>query len=190
MNSRRPLAVLLDRDGVINFDSADYILSPDQWHPIPGSLEAIARMTEAGLVIAIISNQSALARGMMNQDTFNTIHAKMMLAIEQAGGFISHVAYCPHGPDDHCLCRKPKPGMVFETLQALGLEDQPEAALFVGDSIRDVQAAHGAGVPAMLVQSGYGDAAVILEKSRRLQPDIRVCADLSEAAHVILQGED
>jgi len=72
MNSRRPLAVLLDRDGVINFDSADYILSPDQWHPIPGSLEAIARMTEAGLVIAIISNQSALARGMMNQDTFNT----------------------------------------------------------------------------------------------------------------------
>jgi len=189
MNARRPLAVLLDRDGVINFDSPDYILSPDQWHPIPGSLEAIARLTRAGLTIAIISNQSALAREMMNQDTFNTIHAKMMLAIEQAGGFISHVAYCPHGPDDHCLCRKPKPGMVFDTLQALGLEGQPEAALFVGDSIRDVQAAYGAGVPAMLVQSGYGDAAVILEKSRHLQPGIRVCADLSEAVHAILDGE-
>jgi len=112
-----------------------------------------------------------------------------MLAIEQAGGFISHVAYCPHGPDDHCFCRKPKPGMVLETLQALGMQNQPEAALFVGDSIRDVQAAHGAGVPAMLVRSGYGDAAAILEASRRLQPDIRVYADLAEAADMILQGE-
>jgi len=189
MNTRRPLAVLLDRDGVINFDSPDYILTPEQWHPIPGSLEAIARLTRAGLTTAIISNQSALARNMMNQDTFNTIHAKMMLAIEQAGGFISHVAYCPHGPDDHCFCRKPKPGMVLETLQALGMENQPEAALFVGDSIRDVQAAHAAGVPAMLVQSGYGDAATILEESRRLQPDIRVYANLAEAVDMILQGE-
>ncbi len=189
MNARRPLAVLLDRDGVINFDSPDYILTPDQWNPVPGSLEAIARLTRAGLTIAIISNQSALARKMMDQDTFNTIHAKMMLAIEQAGGFISHVAYCPHGPDDHCFCRKPKPGMVLETLQALGMQNQPEAALFVGDSIRDVQAAHGAGVPAMLVRSGYGDAAAILEASRRLQPDIRVYADLAEAADMILQGE-
>ncbi len=189
MSTRQLLAVLLDRDGVINFDSPDYILNPDQWHPIPGSLEAIARLTRAGLTIAIISNQSALARKMVSQETFNTIHAKMMLAIEQAGGFISHVAYCPHGPDDHCFCRKPKPGMVLETLQALDIENQPEAALFVGDSIRDVQAAHGAGVPAMLVQSGYGDADVILDKSRHLQPDIRVYADLSEAVDMILQGE-
>ncbi|MFQ5345413.1 MAG: D-glycero-beta-D-manno-heptose 1,7-bisphosphate 7-phosphatase [Mariprofundus sp.] len=184
---RRPLAVLLDRDGVINFDSPDYILSPDQWQPIPGSLEAITRLTRAGLAVAIVSNQSALARGMMSQDAFNSIHAKMMLAIEQAGGFIAHVAYCPHGPDDHCRCRKPEPGMVLDTLQALGLKNQPQATLFIGDSIRDVQAAHAAGVPAMLVQSGYGNAAAILDKSRSLQPDIQSYADLSEAVDVLLQ---
>jgi len=189
MNARRPLAVLLDRDGVINFDSPDYILSPDQWRPIPGSLEAIACLHKAGIMVAIVSNQSGLGRGMMNQENFNAIHAKMMLAIEQAGGFISHVAYCPHGPDDACNCRKPKPGMVHETLQALGLENQPEKALFVGDSIRDVQAAHAAGVAAMLVQSGYGDAEAILEKARNLQPDIQACSCLSAAVCVILQGE-
>ncbi|PJA31293.1 MAG: D-glycero-beta-D-manno-heptose-1,7-bisphosphate 7-phosphatase [Zetaproteobacteria bacterium CG_4_9_14_3_um_filter_53_7] len=179
-------AVLLDRDGVINFDSPDYILAPDQWHPIPGSLAAIARLHAAGIAVAIVSNQSGLGRGMMDQQTFNAIHGKMMLAIEQAGGFISHVAYCPHGPDDHCDCRKPRPGMVFDSLAALGLSDQPEQVLFIGDSIRDVQAAHAAGVPAMLVQSGYGDADNILQKARFLQSDIEFYADLAEAVAMIL----
>lgn len=186
VNLQRPSAVLLDRDGVINVDSPNYILAPEQWHPIAGSLEAIARLHQAGIAVAIVSNQSGLGRGMMDQDAFNMIHGKMMLAIEQAGGFISHVAYCPHGPDEHCSCRKPKPGMVLETLQALGLQHQPEAALFVGDSIRDVQAADAADVTAALVQSGYGDAAGILETSRRLQTGIVAYADLAAAVDAIL----
>jgi len=186
LDIRRPAAVLLDRDGVINFDSPDYILAPEQWLPIPGSLEAIARLHQAGIAVAIVSNQSGLGRGMMDQDTFNAIHAKMMLAIEQAGGFITHVAYCPHAPDDACDCRKPAPGMVLDTLQALGWQDQPEAALFVGDSIRDVQAATAAGVSTILVQSGYGDADAILKKSRQLQPDIIACANLAAAVDTIL----
>ena len=177
---QQPSAVLLDRDGVINIDSPNYILKPEQWQPVPGSLEAIARLHAAGIAVTIVSNQSALARGMMDQPTFNAIHAKMMLAIEQAGGFISHVSYCPHGPDDACDCRKPKPGMVLATLAALDLSDHPEQALFVGDSIRDVGAAHAAGVPAMLVQSGYGDAAAILDASRAIQPDIQTYNNLAE----------
>ncbi|OIO71586.1 MAG: histidinol phosphate phosphatase [Zetaproteobacteria bacterium CG1_02_53_45] len=181
-----PKAVLLDRDGVINFDSPDYILAPDQWQPIPGSLAAIARLHAAGIAVGIVSNQSGLGRGMMDQQAFNDIHGKMMLAIEQAGGFISHIAYCPHGPDDQCDCRKPEPGMVFDSLAALALSEQPEQVLFIGDSIRDVQAAHAAHVPAMLVQSGYGDADKILQKARVLQPDIEFYADLAEAVVMIL----
>jgi len=186
--SKLPTAVLLDRDGVINFDSPDYILAADQWHPIPGSLEAIARLHKAGIKVSIVSNQSGLGRGMMTQDSFNAIHAKMMLAIEQAGGFISHVSYCPHGPDDACDCRKPKPGMVLETLAALA--ESPDEALFIGDSIRDVQAASAASVPALLVQSGYGDADSILQKSRLVQTDIQACANLAEAVDMILAESD
>lgn len=187
MTARKlPSAVLLDRDGVINFDSPDYILSPEQWLPIPGSLEAIAHLHKAGIKVTIVSNQSGLGRGMMTQDSFNAIHAKMMLAIEQAGGFISHVSYCPHGPGEACACRKPKPGMVLETLNALGFSEEPERALFIGDSIRDVEAAHAAGVKALLVQSGYGDAESILQKASIVQADIQACANLADAVHVIL----
>jgi len=179
-----PKAVLLDRDGVINFDSPDYILAPEQWLPVSGSLQAIARLSRAGIRVAICSNQSALGRGMLEQQVFQTIHAKMMLAIEEAGGEIAHVAYCPHAPGDGCACRKPLPGMINESLQVLQIS--AAEALFVGDSIRDVQAAHAAGVAAMLVQSGYGDAAAILEKSRALMPDIRCYADLAAAVDALL----
>ncbi|MDQ6993078.1 MAG: HAD-IIIA family hydrolase [Mariprofundus sp.] len=182
-----PAALLLDRDGVINFDSPDYILHADQWHPIAGSLQAIARLHQAGIAVTIVSNQSGLGRGMMDQQSFNAIHAKMMLAIEQAGGFISHVAYCIHGPLDHCDCRKPKPGMVLDTLQVLGLS--ADQAIFIGDSVRDVSAADSAGVRACLVQSGYGDAANILVKARAIQVDIPTYIDLATAVDAILAGE-
>jgi len=185
---RWPKAVLLDRDGVINFDSPDYILAPEQWNPIPGSLEAIARLNQADIAVAIVSNQSALGRGMLDQGTFNAIHARMMLAIEEAGGMIAHTAYCPHAPEDDCSCRKPRPGLMLETLNALGLENEPESALMIGDSIRDVQAAAAAGIPAMLVRSGYGDAEAILEKSRALMPSIQAYPDLAAAVDALLEG--
>jgi len=180
-----PQAILLDRDGVINFDSPDYILAPEQWHAIPGSLEAIAKLTQAGIAIAIVSNQSAVGRGMVDDKTFDAIHQKMMQAIKDAGGKIEHIAYCPHAPDAQCLCRKPLPGMLLESLQVLSCK--PESALMIGDSFRDVQAAHAAGVPAMLVQSGYGDAAQILEKSRALSPHILAFPDLATATTHILE---
>jgi len=179
-------AVFLDRDGVINFDSPDYILSPRQWQPIPGSLEAIAKLTSAAVPIAIVSNQSALGRGTLDQETFQAIHAKMTLAIEDAGGKIAHVAYCPHAPKDACVCRKPKPGLLHETLIRLGLSNQVKHVVFIGDSLRDVQAALAAGVTPVLVLSGYGDAAGILRESRQLMPDIRNFSNLATAVDGLL----
>ena len=180
-----PKAVLLDRDGVINFDSPDYILSPEQWRPIPGSLEAIGRLTAAGIAVAICSNQSALGRGMMDQKTFQAIHAKMILAIEEKGGEVGHVAYCPHAPDEGCGCRKPNPGLLDESMTVLGVSASD--SLMIGDNIKDVQAAHAAGVAAMLVQSGYSDADKILEKSRTLIPDVKAFPDLAAAVDVLLR---
>ncbi len=181
-----PKAVILDRDGVINFDSPDYILAPDQWRAIPGSLAAIARLNAAGIPVAIASNQSALGRGMVDRATFDVIMDKMMHEIEAAGGRIAHVAICPHAPEDGCDCRKPKPGLIRECLDALGLADAPACALMIGDSLRDVQAALAAGVPAWLVQSGYGDAAAILARARRLAPAIAAFPDLAHAVEALL----
>jgi len=177
--------VLLDRDGVINFDSPDYILSPEEWRPIPGSLEAIGRLTAAGIAVAICSNQSALGRGMLEQETFQAIHAKMILAIEEQGGEVGHVAYCPHLPDEGCGCRKPMPGMLDESMTALGVSASD--SLMIGDNIKDVQAAHAAGVAAMLVQSGYSDADKILQKSRALMPAVEAFPDLAAAVDKLLK---
>jgi len=189
---RPPLkAVLLDRDGVINFDSPAYILAPGQWKAIPGSLEAIAKLTSAGVPVSIVSNQSALGRGMLDQETFQAIHAKMMLAIEEAGGEIAHTAYCPHAPEAHCNCRKPEPGLLREALARLGLDYRMKGAIenvvLIGDSVRDVQASLAADIAPVLVQTGYGNAADILVKSRLLMPDIRCFSDLAAAVEVLLE---
>lgn len=181
-----PKAVLLDRDGVINFDSPDYILTPEQWQPIPGSLEAIAKLNNAGISVAICSNQSGLGRGMMNEELFHAIHAKMLLAIEEAGGMLTHAAYCPHSPEENCSCRKPLPGLIFEALKALNLK--ANEALMIGDSSRDIEAAHAAGVGSILVQSGYGNAEMILQHSLVINPEIKAYDDLASAVDALLDG--
>jgi D-glycero-D-manno-heptose 1,7-bisphosphate phosphatase len=181
---RLPKAVLLDRDGVINFDSPDYILAPEQWQAIPGSVEAIGRLTKAGIPVAICSNQSGLGRGMMNEALFHAIHAKMLIAIEEAGGMLTHAAYCPHKPEDHCKCRKPLPGLIEEALSALNVDAKD--AVMIGDSTRDIEAAHAAGVPSLLVQSGYGNAEVILQKSLVINPKIKAFDDLAGAVDYLL----
>jgi len=178
--------VILDRDGVINFDSPDYILSPEQWQPIPGSLEAIAKLKQAGLMVSVCSNQSGLGRGMMNQPTFKAIQNKMLAKTKKAGGAFDDIAYCPHHPDDGCSCRKPLPGMLLDTMKKLNIEDT-SAAVMVGDSYRDVQAAFAAGIPAILVRSGYGDADEILKKSKLIMPNIQQVADLAAATNIILE---
>jgi len=183
-----PKAILLDRDGVINFDSPNYILSPEQWKPIPGSLEAIAKLTQANIAVAIVSNQSAVGRGMIDSEIFQNIHAKMLLSIEALGGRIDHVAYCPHAPDDGCACRKPLPGMIVESLEVLNLSDQPQSVYMIGDSLRDMQAAWAVQVEGILVQSGYGDAADILARARLHNPDTQSFPDLAAAIRSILEG--
>jgi len=179
--------ILLDRDGVINFDSPDYILTAAQWQAIPGSLEAIARAKQAGMQIALISNQSALGRGMLTQACFDDIHATMMSAIEQHHGALDAVVYCPHAPDAGCLCRKPLPGMIHQALEQL--DAIAETTVMIGDSLRDVQAAIAAGVRPILVQSGYGDAEAILTKAHELDSSIAVYPDLASAMDALLDSK-
>jgi len=181
--------VILDRDGVINFDSPDYILSPEQWQAIPQSLEAIAKLKQAGKQVTVCSNQSALGRKMIDQLMFDSIQAKMITETEQAGGSFDYIAVCPHGPDDGCACRKPLPGMLIDTLKALDIQDK-RSAVMIGDSYRDVQAAHAAGIDAMLVSSGYGDEDTIFEKSKALMPNIQTFNTLAEAVAMILQSDN
>lgn len=184
---RHLTTVLLDRDGVINFDSPDYILSPEQWQPIPGSLHAIAKLKQAGLQVTVCSNQSAIGRGMIDQTMFDSIQAKMVAATEKAGGHFDYIAVCPHGPDDGCACRKPLPGMLLEIFKVLDVQDKSKVVM-VGDSYRDVQAADAAGIGAILVSSGYGDANMIFEKSKVLMPDIQMFSNLAEASDFIIEG--
>lgn len=146
--------VVLDRDGVINQDSPDYIKSPDEWLAIPRSIEAVARLHQAGFVVVVATNQSGLARGFFDEFTLAQIHQKLAITTEEAGGLISGVFYCPHGPDDGCVCRKP----------GVGLLEQIEAQLhvtlaghcFVGDSLRDLQCARDFSMQPVLVLSGNG----------------------------------
>ena len=148
--------VILDRDGVINFDSEDYIKSPDEWRPIPGSLEAIARLCRSNFRVVIATNQSGIGRGLFDVDTLNRIHQKMIAQVQEKGGKIDAIFFCPHTPEDHCICRKPKPGLLLEASNRLHL---PLAGIpFVGDSDSDVEAAVAVGAQPVLVKTGDGRA--------------------------------
>lgn len=146
--------VLLDRDGVINQDSDQFIKSPEEWIPIPGSLEAIALFNEHGYKIAVISNQSGIARGLFNLATLDKIHQKMQRMVVAQGGLIDAIYFCPHGPDSDCECRKPKPGLLmqFSREKQIKLDNTP----FIADTLRDIQAGHAAGARPMLVKTGKG----------------------------------
>lgn len=145
---------ILDRDGVINRDSSAFIKSPDEWVALPGSLEAIARLSRAGWRVVIASNQSGVARGLFSMDTLNAIHAKMRREIAAAGGTIDAIFVCPHGPDDGCPCRKPKPGMLLDIARRYDIDLKNVPA--VGDSLRDLLAADQAGCSPWLVLTGNG----------------------------------
>jgi D-glycero-D-manno-heptose 1,7-bisphosphate phosphatase len=147
--------VILDRDGVINHDSDDFIKSPDEWIPIPGSLEAIARLNQADYRVVVATNQSGIARGKFNIMTLNAIHQKMHAAAQSVGADIDAVFYCPHAADDNCDCRKPKAGM----LEAIGkrFEVSLKGVPSVGDSLRDLQAGFVVGCKPYLVLTGKGE---------------------------------
>ena len=146
--------ILLDRDGVINEDSDDYIKSPEEWTPIPGSLEAIARLTQAGYKVFVASNQSGLGRGLFDYDAFAAINARMMQKAGELGGQIHGMAFAPEHPDDASDMRKPNPGMLRDIARRLQLA--LEGVPFVGDSWSDVLAARTAGASPVLVRSGKG----------------------------------
>ena len=131
--------VVLDRDGVINHDSEDYIRSPAQWRPIRGSLEAIARLRKAGWRVAVATNQAGVGRGLFDMATLAAIHATMSRAVAQAGGHLDAVFFCPHAPSADCGCRKPRPGMLHEIARRFAVD--PAAMIMIGDSLRDLQAA-------------------------------------------------
>lgn len=146
--------VVLDRDGTINHDSDQYIKSPAEWKPIKGSLEAIARLTQSGHRVVVATNQSGIARGLFDMTTLNAIHDAMQRAVQQAGGRIDAIFFCPHAGDADCACRKPRPGMLLEIARRMNapLEGVP----VVGDALRDLQAAAAVGARPVLVLTGKG----------------------------------
>jgi len=146
--------IILDRDGVINHDSDQYIKSPEEWKPIPGSLEAIARLTQWGWRVVVCTNQSGVGRGLFVMDTLNAIHDKMVRAVSQAGGRIDAIFFCPHTNADKCACRKPKPGMFREIAERYNVDLAGVPA--IGDSLRDLQAAQAVGAQPILVLTGKG----------------------------------
>lgn len=150
--------VILDRDGVINEDSDAFIKSVEECHLLPGSIEAIARLTQAGYTIIVATNQSGLARGLFDEYTLARIHQFIIEQVEVAGGKIAAFFYCPHGPDDGCECRKPLPGLLLRAEGELSLS--VNGCHFVGDSLRDLQAATAAGCLPVLVETGKGQKTI------------------------------
>lgn len=147
---------ILDRDGVINYDSKAFVKHPDEWIALPGSLEAIARLNHAGWRVVIATNQSGIARGLFDMDTLNAMHLKLRHELAAVGGHVGAIFICPHAPNDNCSCRKPSPGMFLGILQRYDLE--PTQCYTVGDSLRDLQAAHKAGCQTALVLTGNGQS--------------------------------
>jgi len=174
--------VILDRDGVINYDSVSYIKSPDEWKPIPGSLEAIAQLSQAGYHVVIATNQSGVGRGLFEMATLNAIHDKMHRAVGQLGGHIDAVFFCPHAQDGGCNCRKPKPGLLEEIARRFNVNLRGVPS--IGDSLRDLEASAAVGAQPILVLTGKG------QKTRRengLPPGTVIYADLAEAVESIIK---
>jgi D-glycero-D-manno-heptose 1,7-bisphosphate phosphatase len=174
--------IVLDRDGVINYDSASYISNSDDWQPLPGSLEAIAKLTQAGYHIVVATNQSAIGRGLLEMATLNAIHDKMHRAVAQVGGRIDAVFYCPHSQEDNCRCRKPRAGLLEEISRRFNTELKDVSS--IGDALRDLQAAATAGAQPVLVLTGKGE---MTRQSGELPAGTRIYADLAAAAKSIIK---
>jgi len=185
MAPKRPVKlVILDRDGVINRDSDQFIKTPDEWRAIPGSLEAIARMNHAGFRVVIATNQSGVGRGLFEMSTLNAIHEKMHRALSQAGGHIDAVFFCPHTADSDCECRKPKTGMMKEIGVRFGVD--LTGVPVIGDSLRDLLAAEACGAQPILVLTGKGEKTL---RDGGFPKNKVIFPDLAFAASALLVGE-
>ncbi|MBS1169220.1 MAG: putative histidinol-phosphate phosphatase [Burkholderiaceae bacterium] len=177
--------IILDRDGVINFDQESFIKSPAEWVPIPGSLEAIARLNQADYRVVVATNQSGIARGLYDLTTLNAIHQKMHAAALAVGAEIDAIFFCPHGASDDCDCRKPKSGMLEAIARRYDIKLKGVPS--IGDSLRDLQAAFLAGCTPYLVLTGKGKGTL---SSGGLPPGTTTYADLAAAVDFILGTED
>lgn len=181
MNRSRPADILLDRDGVIVHERAGYLLAPDQLELLPGAAAAIARLRAAGHRVFVITNQSAVGRGLLDGDTLALIHERLDSLVREGGGEISGYFVCPHHPGVGCDCRKPRPGLLYAARDHAGVD--LSAAVLVGDQLSDVQAAAAAGCRAVLVLTGQGCAAL-----PHVDDSVAVVADLDAAANLILRS--
>jgi len=169
--------ILLDRDGVINQDSKHYIKSPDEWQAIPGSLEAIAQLNQQNFQVALATNQAGVGRGLFTLETLQAIHHKMQQQLADIGGHLDAIYFCPHHPDEQCRCRKPQPGMLLQAMADFAVT--PKETLFLGDSLKDIQAAQAAGCHPALVLTGNGQAT----QQHPALENAAIYKDLSHFAH-------
>jgi D-glycero-D-manno-heptose 1,7-bisphosphate phosphatase len=176
--------IILDRDGVINRDSDSFIKSPDEWIPIPGSLDAIARLNQAGYRVAIATNQSGVARGLFDIVTLNAIHQKLHGAAQQIGAEVDAIFFCPHAAVDNCDCRKPKAGMFRAISKRFGIA--LKGVPTVGDSLRDLQAGYVAGCAPYLVLTGKGE---LTRERGGLPPGTQIFANLSAVVDHLLHKQ-
>ena len=174
--------VILDRDGVINQESDAFIKSPDEWRPIQGSLEAVARLNHAGYQVVLATNQSGVGRGLFEVSTLNAIHDRMQRALGQIGGRIDAIFFCPHAEEANCNCRKPKAGLFEEIARRFSVDLEGVPA--IGDSLRDLQAAAAVGAEPILVLTGKGEAT---RKAGGLPDGTRVHPDLATAVRAIVR---
>jgi D-glycero-D-manno-heptose 1,7-bisphosphate phosphatase len=183
-HTRQVKLIILDRDGVINYDSEQFIKSPDEWRAIPGSLEAISRLNHAGFRVVVATNQSGLGRGLFDMATLIAINDKMHKSLAQVGGRIDAVFYCPHTADSACECRKPKPGMFIEIGNRFGVE--LTGVPCVGDSVRDLQAAAAVDAQPILVLSGKGEKTL---RDGVFPTNTIIYPDLAFVATALLAGD-
>lgn len=176
--------VILDRDGVINEDSDDYIKSPEEYVPIPGSLEAIARLKKAGFTVVVATNQSGIGRGYFDLDTLEAMHNKLKMLLAEREGSVDGIFYCPHTPEDNCDCRKPAPGLYHQISQHFNIK--LTGVPVIGDSLRDLEAARAVGATPILVRTGKGKRTLAAGKGL---VDVPVYDDLAGAVDALLKEE-
>lgn len=181
--------IILDRDGVINHDSEDYIKSEEEWFPLQGSIEAIAMLSKAGFTVCVATNQSGLARGLYDEFALARMHELMCSLVEEQGGTIDGIFFCPHGPDDNCDCRKPRPGMLNQIEEQFATS--VSGAWFIGDTEKDIGAARAKGCNPILVLTGKGSLTKHSANDKVLE-NVPVFDDLFSAAMFIVsdQGAD
>lgn len=190
MHAHPSKLVILGRDGILNEFRDDHVKAPDEWVPIPGALEAVARLNQAGWHAVIATNQAGIGRGMVEMASLNDVHRHMMKLLADKGGRIDAIFFCPHVPEDHCNCRKPLPGLLHQIGERYGLDGQLSDVPMVCDTLRDVQAAQAAGCEPHLVRSGRAVALTAEELAQGTQGGVQVHENLSAFVEFLLHREN